>query len=428
MRDAFQDWLAPLFNDDGTGTTGTEVDKTFVEDLLDLLDTEITTAGGTIIANTTYYVETTGSDTTGNGSAVTPWATLTKALSVIRAYRIQPGIIVTIQIGDGVFSHTSAITSIPYGVTITGKNTYTKTLSSIQSSSGSAGAYSIVINVDNVANVTTADYAIIDGTTGGTTPFYAQGCFDITAVDAVNNRITIASTHQVGVPSGAVGGTVTILKTILSFTGVNGIYLDNPEYSVTLNKLAIVGNGTGGTSGIALSYGATAECTAAVGIVNFANGVALYSGKIWGILYISNHTYGIYARRAGIAYFTKGVISGCVTNGIIASAGATLELTGSGTTFVVTGVGGAGISLSDSSLTGNSSLIITGNGGTGISIQYAARASCPNITSTNNATYGIYAAKYGYIYANSYTGGGNGTADVSPSVNTQGNEYGYIDT
>ncbi len=41
-----------------------------------------------ISADTTFYVATTGSDTTGDGSSGSPWATLRKALSYLDEYRI----------------------------------------------------------------------------------------------------------------------------------------------------------------------------------------------------------------------------------------------------------------------------------------------------------------------------------------------------
>jgi len=44
--------------------------------------------GNLISADTTFYVATTGSDTTGDGSSGSPWATLRKALSYLDEYRI----------------------------------------------------------------------------------------------------------------------------------------------------------------------------------------------------------------------------------------------------------------------------------------------------------------------------------------------------
>lgn len=60
-----------------------------------------------IPANTTIYISTTGSDTTGDGSSSAPYATLTKALSFLNGKMLLGA--VTIQLADGTYLHTSLI-------------------------------------------------------------------------------------------------------------------------------------------------------------------------------------------------------------------------------------------------------------------------------------------------------------------------------
>ncbi len=62
-----------------------------------------------ISANTTLSVATTGSDTTGDGSAGAPFATIAKALSSIAGKTIDAGVTVTIQVADGVYTLAAAI-------------------------------------------------------------------------------------------------------------------------------------------------------------------------------------------------------------------------------------------------------------------------------------------------------------------------------
>ncbi|MBF0510661.1 MAG: hypothetical protein HQK57_17280, partial [Deltaproteobacteria bacterium] len=57
-----------------------------------------------ITANTTYYVATSGSDTTGTGLVGAPWATPQQALNYLAGYIIGSGVTVTIQFVDGSYS------------------------------------------------------------------------------------------------------------------------------------------------------------------------------------------------------------------------------------------------------------------------------------------------------------------------------------
>jgi hypothetical protein len=55
-----------------------------------------------IIPATTFYVSTTGNDTTGNGTPAYPWATLTHAIAALSAYNLN-GNTVTIQLSVGTY-------------------------------------------------------------------------------------------------------------------------------------------------------------------------------------------------------------------------------------------------------------------------------------------------------------------------------------
>jgi hypothetical protein len=61
-------------------------------------------AKGLIATNTTIYVATTGSDTTGTGLSGAPYASIAKALSSIANKLIASGVTVTIQVADGTYT------------------------------------------------------------------------------------------------------------------------------------------------------------------------------------------------------------------------------------------------------------------------------------------------------------------------------------
>ena len=107
-----------------------------------------------ILSDLTIYLAATGDDDTGDGSSGTPWLTVTKALSWLRDKWIATDATVTIQLADGAYGITSPITvQHPCGaqIQIVGENTYAVSMTSVQSSSGSAGAWSIVLNLSDVS-------------------------------------------------------------------------------------------------------------------------------------------------------------------------------------------------------------------------------------------------------------------------------------
>ena len=62
--------------------------------------------------NVSYYVATTGNDSTGDGSSSNPWATIGKALTVVNGFYISPNGSVTIYLGNGTFTASAGYTVI----------------------------------------------------------------------------------------------------------------------------------------------------------------------------------------------------------------------------------------------------------------------------------------------------------------------------
>lgn len=68
-----------------------------------------TTGRLVLTADTTFYVSTTGSDTTGSGTSGAPWATVQKAVDYITGYIDPSQYQVTIKLADGTYTVTSTI-------------------------------------------------------------------------------------------------------------------------------------------------------------------------------------------------------------------------------------------------------------------------------------------------------------------------------
>lgn len=397
LRASFTAWLAGLTNDDGSGTTGDLLNVSFFENQMTVVDDAINSTGGQITTDTTYYVDGSvgGDDVDGDGSALAPWETLSHALDVLRPYRIAPDVTVTIQLEDGTYTLTSPIEDLAHegALKIKGKNTYTKSMSSVQSSSGSAGNYSVILNLDDVTNVTTSDYAIILTASGGTNPTYLVEVHDITNVDSVNNRITINSKHSAGVPSGAVSASVIILKSTLFFVGCTGI--NNAK--ISLENVIIRGDGTASTNGI-YTNSAIVTAISPVGILGFGQ-TGIYTSLSGDV------------RADSIALSGNGVVGAYIFEGSRASL----------SSAVISG-NASGLACLYQALALCQSAIITGNGPYGV--QCLRMAEVKILYAVLNAhTTDIYAGAYGYVMAVSAS-----YSTVSPAVNTQGNVYGLIDT
>lgn len=79
-----------------------------------------------ITSNVTFYVATTGNDTTGTGSISAPWATPHQAMKYLRQRLILDGVTVTVSVADGTYTFTTSLNvDHPQGrqITITGGTT-----------------------------------------------------------------------------------------------------------------------------------------------------------------------------------------------------------------------------------------------------------------------------------------------------------------
>lgn len=331
-----------------------------------------------ITANTTYYLATTGDDNTGDGTVGNPWLTIAKVWSYLAAKSVNADVTITVQLADGTYSYTPS--TLKHNDTITsiiqGTNTYSKTMSSVQSSSGGAGAWSIIINLDNVTNIAVNDYVIILSATGGTNPNLMVGCHKVTDVDAVNNRITVTSLSQsASVPSGNVICTVTVLKSILSYTASGGLVFSGQQYCTVKNLCIVESN-------------------------NVYHGLRATAGAS-----LTINTIGFYIAICAATDF--GLITGNSTN--CASSGAYYGFSSGYKSIVYLNVG---------------NFAITGSPGAGLISQNDGFLHIRASYISGNVI-GAQAATGGWITSlnNFYTSNGTQT---SPAINTQGTTMNFI--
>lgn len=364
--------------------------------------------GLTIInTDTTIYVATTGSDSTGTGASGAPFATPQGALLHLKDKWINNDVVVTIQCADGTYTLTTSISPAhPCGgsIVIAGENTYTKSMTSVQSSSGSAGAWSVVINVDSVANVTVNDFVVISAPSGGTKPTYIAGCHKVTNVDDVNNRLTIDSKHAAATaPSGVITATVNVIKTIFKNSTTNIVRLQNASKLKLMKKCVLDGEGN-----------------SEIG------------------MYITDHSFILLGEGFGISGSDGGIYS---DNGSTVRAEAVIAVSGipghayqadDGSRIqvpyaIASGMSGGGYGFYSgyACMIEASYGLSTGGGTVGFIVTTNGSMRTTDSVATAHTT-GFYAGRSGYMYAPGATGSDN-SANFSPTVNTLGNENGYID-
>lgn len=373
----------PNHNHDGSEGSGGVVTDTYL-------------VGGSELGSTlNLYISVSGSDTTGDGSLENPYATFSGPVNYFRTMQIAPATYIYINFLDGVHTLNSLsinTTHLPYHdrMYIYGTTVLLRNITSVQSSSGSAGGYSVIYNLDDVSNMNVGEYVLVnDNATGGTNPKYACGVHEITNVDAVNSRITVLSTHRKGSPSGAVTATIEVFKTIINqYSTSNGISAQFGKH-LKIGGFVLVG-GTSGTGIVSADGGSIVRDSSSfpVGISGFATGA--------------------YAARNGFLDISQCGASGANGYGVYVQETATMR----GSNLVVSGSNSHGIvSLYSGQFQGNNS-VSTGHNGIGYYAIYTSYIHVSPSHSTGNVGVGWYANYNSVIRRTGTCTGGNNSSDT----------------
>jgi len=378
------------------------------------------------------------------------YSTIRAALDSIRDAFIPSNVTVTIQVAPGTYTHTSPIViQHPCGsqIRIIGATPVTTTLTGVGTITGSAGNWSVPLQVQSASGIAVGDYVIVKDTSGTGDHYALRGVWEVTGVSG--NTVTVKNTHRKSTfPTFTVsGGTVVALKTILKFNGCSGIV----ACLGYLNNIAIVGNLTSGTCGIAVGrisenqaeegVGAVV-CGDNVGVSSFHTGLLAMSGTIYavGVASCGNNDLGFHAIHAGNIYANYATANGNGTAGFQAFYGGDI------CAFRATanGNGSTGFSArSSGSIFAN--LAVANNNHTGFLAGLSGNIYANYATASGN-TYGFRAWLIGGIWAESSTASGNttdyraermgyilvygyqGSPTFSPTLNTEGNSNAIITT
>jgi hypothetical protein len=178
--------------------------------------------------------------TIGTGGTYT---TISDAITDAHSMEFLPGVTMTFQLNEQSHSISSPINiHSPWlgNLTITGPTPKTINLTSIASTSGSSGAYSVVCNVNTVLNVSVGNYLFFScyptPPSGGTNPLALIGGHLITAVDSVAKTVTISVKAKNAICSGSVTyAGASILKSVISVSDLSN------NYCFKVNPGAVIG-------------------------------------------------------------------------------------------------------------------------------------------------------------------------------------------
>ena len=162
-----------------------------------------------ITTATDYYVSTSGSDTTGDGSSGSPWASIDKAMTELDKWVILAD--VTIHIAKGSYPTTSQLTiAHTNGSKIKLDGAYETDTLTLSSSSGSAGAWSLVFTTSNTGYYTVGDLVHLHEATGGTNPQRVLGDLKVMAISAGISITVESPCSESTMASGTVSAEVSI--------------------------------------------------------------------------------------------------------------------------------------------------------------------------------------------------------------------------
>ena len=212
-------------------------------------------AKGLISANTTIYVATTGSDTTGTGASGAPYASIAKALSSIAGKLIASGVTVTIQVADGSYTVSSTITidhpdadkiqilgntSAETTVAITSIDTTAKTITVAGDYTGSIAVGDILALTGSSTSGLNGAY-VVSGTSysGGNTIITCSAeTFSSSTVGGGSIVIKPSNKCYVGVSSGVTFISLSKGKTIKRVSGVRISSGGLTQYGVITNSVS----------------------------------------------------------------------------------------------------------------------------------------------------------------------------------------------
>ena len=288
-----------------------------------------------ISADTTFYVSTTGSDTTGNGTAGAPWATLGHAIQYLNGYYWDVSSVdVTVRMvdSDSYSENAGIVVNHPCAssLTIQGSDATATTPISITGAGNDGSRDYITVSGDETSDYP-ADVAIVIQTEANIGVYTVYGSVYGASTTITLNQSLNDNTHT----GGAVSALAWSDDVVITFTGAQGLIVSDGTSVKLIDGIKFVSSPAETTAAsIEISKNSYVNVSDVLA-VDFAKGFfARTSSTIDGTVYSIGHTMGgIYLDGNSVfkggAYACHGV-SGEVANsdyGFYALSGSTIDCT-----------------------------------------------------------------------------------------------------
>lgn len=255
--------------------------------------------------------------------------TINAALTAISRWTPAGNCTVQIAVAAGAYNLTTRIVcnlnpALGQYVTILGTGTVSKTPSAVFSISGAAGAWSVTFSLNNVTGLSVNDYVEVKTLAGTGNYRSLMGYWKITAVDGVNNRITVLVTAwNAALVATVSGGEVIKYNTTLKF--------DLSAYTFSTQSGAILIARGAGLKSIENIGIIGDNVTSQAGGIEVAEGARLFAedGYFGGSLCIADcRASGLIVQTDGFVNQNYLTISDC-SDGLLARAASRVSVGGS---------------------------------------------------------------------------------------------------
>jgi hypothetical protein len=353
----------------------------------------------TLTENETVYIRTTGNDTTGDGSIIYPFLTLTRTIEYLGGLYIGD-YTVTVDIGEGVFTEAGTLTFLhPFGsqVTFTGvsEQITSQNTNSISASGTSLGhsnlyRYDVTFILPVGKSVSVGDYIAVREVSGGTNPEALYGCHYVSGWVSGSRTATVQVVYRNGAPkaSGTVTCTIELIKTVVAFSNKNGLKITGPNDGGVWKGLVLQGDYN--TTNTSAKYGVWSLNTGVVAI-----GGSSSSG--WAIGVVGFQT-GMYAQNNALVFGDYSFVSKCGTRCCNAQNGGILNLRYTR----LSGANNNGLfAFNGSTVAANSMKVVAVGDESVLSYQGSFIDAQSSYVDQNNATYSFKADRWSGIDATS---------------------------
>lgn len=379
-----------------TSATGTELDTLTDGSNADSLHVH---AAGTPTGNVTYYLSTTGNDSTGTGNVASPWASISKALDAINDDNFDKDAVATIELEDGIYEMRTVDVkkdSIPHLV-IQGATRYQYDLTAVTAvASIGSGIYDITFTANTTTGMTTSDFLAIRTLVSGR--IYNGGWEIRDVISGTSVKVRIDSPLVTPGPGAMSNVDAWVMPTIIETRDAEGFNLHWDQVQITNLTFK---KGADGVDAMEVKGVGNID----IGPYVVCNGYIDGSGvRVWGgyceleYVFISDSWLALWIRRSAGMYAENCCLAGNITG---------LQTFGSAAFF--------------------EGVLFAGNSFAGVSIYQGG------VYRSENSDYvgcgiGCWASDESFCYA--AAGNGNtfasNTTDMAPAANTEGNKNSYM--